>query len=722
MILLVLAGAPSGRAEIQFDVFLGYDERVREGNWFPVAFEILNDGPTFQGTIIIGPEAGFEANRRVLEMELPTGTRKRAVIPVFSNAGRYTRWDARLLDASGKVVAERAGIQPQDTVAFVPILGALPRSFGGLPSFPKVENRGPELLPAVARLQPDYLPSDPIALEGLSAFYLNSERAVDLKVEQVDALLAWLHGGGHLIVAIEQPGDINAVPWLRSVMPFAPEQLITRSVEGSFERWIASGRRPVGLLSSPSPVPPGQVSRRPARSRAVAPMMDGGQDTADLDPFSGLAPEVDFNTAQIPVVTGRVLDGEALLSIEDQPLIISAPRGWGTVTVLAFSPEREPFRSWKNRPWFWAKLVSVSPDLLVDTDRLRWGGLSIDSLFGAMLDSRQVRKLPVAALLLLLVVYLGVIGPFDQWILKRMGRQMWTWVTFPVYVVLFSGLIYFIGYRLRAGDLEWNELQVVDQLPREEGATLRGRTWVSLYSPVNARYRMLSEQPFATIRAESQLGGQGRGDSSRLSLRYPGKGFEAEAFVPVWVSQVYASDWINPGAALVTGRVSTEGGFVTLHVENHSDLRFNELRLAYAGRLHLLGQLLPGQSLEHSINPDEGTPILEGLGGVLNAASRAAVQRRQAFGGEGSGWLERGLNGVVLASFTEKFANLHANQGQDFIAPMGFDLSHLVDRGEAVLFGWAGGQSIANPIHRFSPRRLQRDVVLRVVLPVPPSA
>ena len=44
-----------------------------------------------------------------------------------------------------------------------------------------------------------------------------------------------------------------------------------------------------------------------------------------------------------------------------------------------------------------------------------------------MIDSRQVRKLPVHWLLLLLVVYLLVIGPVDQYSLKKIRRQMLTW-------------------------------------------------------------------------------------------------------------------------------------------------------------------------------------------------------------------------------------------------------------------------------------------------------
>ena len=105
-----------------------------------------------------------------------------------------------------------------------------------------------------------------------------------------------------------------------------------------------------------------------------------------------------------------------------------------------------------------------------------------------MIDSRQVHKLPVEWLLLLLLVYLAVIGPLDQYWLKRIGRPMLTWITFPTYVVLFSLLIYFIGHKLRAGESEWNELHVVDILPNGERAELRGQTYASVYSPANQKY------------------------------------------------------------------------------------------------------------------------------------------------------------------------------------------------------------------------------------------
>src|SRR5205085_4218911 len=192
----------------------------------------------------------------------------------------------------------------------------------------------------------------------------------------------------------------------------------------------------------------------------------------------------------------------------------------GQITALLFSTELEPFLSWKNRASFWAKMVDVPPELLaLDQQFNQPYGQSMDGAFGAMIDSKQVRKLPVGWLLVLLLAYLVVIGPLDQYWLKKINKQMLTWLTFPAYVACFSVLIYLIGYKLRAGETEWNELHMVDVIPLGQQADLRGRTYASVYSPVNAKYKLASEQPFASLPGEF-LGNYGRGgqEASRASV------------------------------------------------------------------------------------------------------------------------------------------------------------------------------------------------------------
>ncbi|GIT05791.1 MAG: hypothetical protein CM1200mP29_12020 [Verrucomicrobiota bacterium] len=189
------------------------------------------------------------------------------------------------------------------------------------------------------------------------------------------------------------------------------------------------------------------------------------------------------------------------------------------MSVLGFNPEREPFKSWANRAWFWVRLAKVHGAWFEEDAPQQYGRLHIDGVYGAMLDSRQVSKLPVEWLLLLLAAYLVIIGPVDRIWLKRINKQMLTWLTFPAYVAIFSLLIYFIGYKLRAGQLELNELHIVDVLPGQQ-EVLRGRSYVSIYSPVNDDYQLGGRYAQGAIRSE--YAGPNRGDTaSSLGLSTP---------------------------------------------------------------------------------------------------------------------------------------------------------------------------------------------------------
>ena len=113
--------------------------------------------------------------------------------------------------------------------------------------------------------------------------------------------------------------------------------------------------------------------------------------------------------------------------------------------------------------------------------------------------------------------------------------------------MLFSLVIYLIGYKLRAGESEWNELHLVDVLRNGDHAELRGRTFMSVYSPANQRYALESPQKVATFRGE--FSGWNRVQSNeKATVLQNGDSFRAEIFVPVWTSQLFVSDWWHPAA------------------------------------------------------------------------------------------------------------------------------------------------------------------------------
>ena len=724
-------GALTLRAVLQFDVFLGYDSIVPPACWFPVVCEIKNDGPPFVGTVELDGGRFSQGQTRRAVVELPTGTLKRFVIPVFSTSSGLSSWDVRLLDERGKVRGEQTGLRPKRQIAAgTPLLGAVVRTPAGTPTFRPILTQQAEFQPAAARLLPSIFPDNPVVLEGLSCIYLSSEKAADLTVNQVKALFDWLNGGGHLIVGVEQISEITATPWLRSVLPCALNDFRAVQSHPELQQWLQSATWPASYADQPQnqaagygqPSYGGRPGSPPRRSGAAPPIVQprppAQPGMSATDPFKDLPDDSAFERADLQVAVGEMRDGQVVVAAGDKPLMVTANRGRGRVTALLFSPEREPMRSWKNLPVFWAKLAAVPGALYVSPDVRQRGGWSSDGIFGAMIDSRQVHKLPVTWLLLLLIVYLVVIGPLDQRWLKRIGRPMLTWITFPCYVVLFSLLIYFIGYKLRAGESEWNELHVVDVLPKGEEVELRGQTYASVYSPSNQRYTLESRQEFATLRSEFAGTWSAVQPGEKAIFMQEGDGsFKAEIFVPVWTSQLFVSDWWQPAPVPLSVTVVPEDGQWQVTVENHTERALTNALIVIEDYVMRLGEVPAQKAKTVTVSKEQGTPLGDFVSRQGALFQSAAQGRQSTFGGGESGRLDDPANASMAASFLSHLGGSQESM-RHFISPPGLDLSAVVEHGNAVLLAWAGDYSPVKTLRQFTPRRSQKNTLWRVAVPV----
>jgi hypothetical protein len=432
-----------------------------------------------------------------------------------------------------------------------------------------------------------------------------------------------------------------------------------------------------------------------------------------------LPDDLSFEAAEIQVAAGEVRDGRVDVAVGDKPLIVTSSCGRGRVTALLFSPEREPFRSWKNLPTFWAKVTEVPGAWYTSADYAnQQTGWSSDGIFGAMIDTRQVHKLPVGWLLLLLIVYLLVIGPLDQFWLKRIGKPMLTWITFPCYVVMFSLVIYFIGYKLRAGESEWNELHLVDVLLNGDHAELRGRTYASVYSPANQRYQVQSQQHYATFRGEFVGGWNANQSNEKATVVQDGDSFKAEIFVPVWTSQLFVSDWWQPSDIPVTLSLANQGDGWNVTVENKTDHKLRSAQLVIEDNVVNLGEVPEKTSRSFKVAKGQGTPVRNFVANYGSGFQGAVQSRQRAFGGAESGHLDDKTNCTVAASFISEMDRQQAYMN-NFVAPPGLDLASVIEHGNAVLFAWADNFSPIRPLYQFSPRRSHRDTMWRVSTPLP---
>jgi hypothetical protein len=696
----ILLNAAPARAAMQFDVFLGYDGVVPEGSWFPVVCEIKNDGPTFTGVVEINGGSFNPGQTRRMVVELPTGTLKRLTIPVFSSARFQSSWDVRLLDEQGRTRAEQQGIRPRQQLASgIPLVGALPRTPTGVPQLRKVKNQDPELQPTTARLQSSLLPDNPIVFEGMDTIYLNSERAAELRAGQAEALMAWLNAGGHLIVGIEQGGDVTGVPWLRRIVPCDLTGMSPVPLHPELQKWLVDNN-----------------TDKPAHHRHLRFGANMGN-TSGVNPYADAETDYAFEQSGLQVVTGNLRkDASALISVSGVPLVIRAPQGNGQVTALMFSPERKPFSDWKNAPSFWSKLVEVPVELeSAQNGNNMSGGWSIDGVLGAMIDSRQIRKLPVEWLLLLLIVYLVVIGPLDQYWLKRIRRPMLTWITFPCYVVLFSLLIYFIGYKLRAGETEWNEIHLVDVLARGEAAELRGHTYASIYSPVNASYRVENNETYSTFRGEFQSSWNGGQDSEKASVLQNGDNFKAEIDVPVWTSQLYSSDWWQTDEYPLKYSVASQGDNWFVAVNNLRDGPLSSMRIIIDGLVYKLGDLPAAQHKDFTLAKSSGEKLDMFVSQYAGNFQAAAQSRQSSFGSMHGGHIDDLPDAASALSFISNYSQ------ERFIVPPGLDMSPAADRNTAILLAWESGHSPIKPLNQFTSKRGTRNTLWRLTLPLDDS-
>ncbi len=698
-LLIFLISLSIARGAVRFDVFLGHDQIVPEASWFPLTFEVMNDGAPFVGLVEITPGNFDSSHTRVMAVELPTGTLKRFTVPAFSSSRYYNNWSARLLDERGKVRAEQTNLRVRQAPPWqLPMFAAVSRT---MPSLPRVKPNQPDLQPIVARFLPAVFPDNPIALEGLDTIYIQAERALDLKVNQVNALMAWLHAGGHLIIGVEQVLHVNGNEWLKRLLPCELTAIQMEQSHPALQEFVVSDRRrDGGTYDFRETTPQNRPRKKPAKP------VEAG------NPYVKFKEDPKFEAAPLQVATGVLRDGEVLIGSASAPLAIAATRGRGQLTVLTFSPELEPFVSWTNRQYFWAKMMGLPPEWLASEEYQQRGGYSIDGVFGAMIDSKQVRKLPIAWLLVLLVGYLVVIGPLDRYWLNKINRQMLTWITFPIYVALFSGLIYVIGYKLRAGESEWNELHVVDVIPFGEQAELRGRSYASIYSPVNARYALAGDHLFSTLRGEFMA--YGRQEASRATIEQKGNNFTAEISVPVWTSQLYVSDWWRQTATPLKLTVKEQADGHAITVENRLDARVKHCKVVIGENIFEVGQLGPRQTRALTVGQaaESLSSFLQRYGDrFLNAVN----QRQHAFGGNEPQIFDI-PHSTMAASFVSQLSPAQQYGYQQFIAPTGMDLTPLTERGFAIVLAWLEDYAPVKPMHKFDPRRSHKDTLLRVAV------
>ena len=432
------APAVAQRGGPTLQVTIGFDGYCHSGDWCPAYAILSNEGADIEGELRVAfTEASPRAapGVRARPVVLPAHSRKAYVtlLPPADSLSRY-RLVVQLV-SRGKVIASQE--------AAVTWLRDEDRLYGVASTSPSALNFLGDVAPAtgraaVAHLNLEALPPDPLGWEGLDILVLTDVDTTVLSGEQRRALETWVAHGGHLVVG-GGPGAARTVAGVADLLPVA-----------------------------------------------VGP-------TRFVDDLAALGQRWGIPVARGPYAVSEVAlrDGEILLKQEQKQeqedeqgdLVLLARRtlGAGTVDFLAFDAGLNPFAHWDDNRLLW--------DFITQTDSATVPRLVVhdgSSAHNAVSNVPGLKPPSMLQILIFMLAYTLLIGPVNYLVLRKLDRRELAWLTIPALIVGFTACAYLTGFQIRGGTAIVHRLAAV-YVPQGAGVG-RVSQAVGLFSPRRTTY------------------------------------------------------------------------------------------------------------------------------------------------------------------------------------------------------------------------------------------
>ncbi len=310
----------------------------------------------------------------------------------------------------------------------------------------------------------------------------------------------------------------------------------------------------------------------------------------------------------------------------DLPLVVRQARGFGQVVFLAADPELAPLNQWPERGLLLGKVLDNPPptgqEMGENRSLLHYGYTDLAGQLRSALDQfPTVGLVPFWAVVALIGVYIFLIGPGDYLFLRKIVRNMrWTWLTFPLVVVVFAGGAYWLSYWSKGTEIHLNQLDLVDC--DVTTGRIRGTAWASLFSPTTERYDLgfrpllpngKPVQEAAVLTSWLGLPGSALGGMDPRTLN-PTSWKEEYEFsdrldamsglpIQVWSTKSLTARWTAQTDAAQTdlvpqAQLGQEDRILIGTITNTLDFPLADCILAFDRWGYELGTLKPGQSAE----------------------------------------------------------------------------------------------------------------------------
>ena len=263
----------------------------------------------------------------------------------------------------------------------------------------------------------------------------------------------------------------------------------------AIEEWVRQGGRLI-VSASPANAADGFAADQPLARFAPGPIKTklNFNNSSRLENFAGSRKQL-IKTGEPPIDIVGFETHQAKVWVADEnrnPLVTQHALGLGNIVFVAFDLKHPKILAWQSYP----ELIRVLSAGKNNSDRDGQQSISslgsgvghlgftdiVGQLFAPMEQFSKVQFVPFTAIAILIGLYILCIGPLDYFLLRKLfGRMELTWITFPLFSLLFCGLAFGISQWSRPHALQANQLEIIDIDASD--SSCRGSVWTNFYSP-----------------------------------------------------------------------------------------------------------------------------------------------------------------------------------------------------------------------------------------------
>ena len=584
MLLFLLASLAAAKTTL--DITPGFDGRFRPGRWSPVYVTVQSDAPHTADLSLHVPNASGSA--LTIHQTIGIGAEKQTYVLYAPLSMMDDPLRASLADHdTGKPLADwpadpatansRFGLGGEQVGFLAVSSGRLPMMAG----FTRSNVSGPTI---VTHLPQSRLPATAAGYDSLDLLALNHPDLEAISPEQQQAIVAWLRSGGTLVI------------------------------------WPGPDSLPSGPLAGALPATPGDNT------------------TIALSPQTLRAYTLPDRFKTIGARTLLPREGSARVQILGSAVEAVAGRlGLGRIIVLPVDASSLQFGSAQQSNDFWNTLLDPFYTLQQTSSTSLYNPSDMAASQAALERIGHIEGVGTfgfSYVVILIGAMMLLVGPVDYFVLRKLGRQPWTWTTVTGWIGLFTAAGLMAGHLFQSGDLHFRTLQIVEQAGDR---TVGGDEVALIYAPRSADYAVNAERDswWQPVPSGYRYGGGGYSTAIELAQDYRGN-TPSRVWIDVWNFNFLQGRTYADGAPWVEANLRRDGDRIRGIVKNLLDRPLKNVQVALRGMDTAgVGDVGPGQSLtvDLSMTKTDASPAQQNYYPPYNQIARApgASEAEQLF-------------------------------------------------------------------------------------------